>query len=786
MSPFKIIDSMVDSTVLALAAKPVVCGVFISIAALYRYYFRKGLKLNIAMPDKHTIPLLNDDDEIAESLYQCKAFKIHPWDYDGGLIGRGYSMMNSQFLHTHYNGMFHLAPLHIPTEFFHAGTVWRSHRNGPHQYVVPLPVQLSWLSRLWYKIIGVPIHTTIPSFLRASPQLYGTTLFFRWVSDGEEYVSLGMLNTTKCWTLTRAQFSNYKAQGKNLATSSLSGSVTDGCPSVLRSLIMSVEPIDMFAYVDSSSPGKLDYEIIGPITDEDDHQSGMTPAIPALSNLPNPTPVSSVNQDYATIKYRINGPKNYTQPPDVYFQYIDEFLDFLNLTESEPLTHEELMSHFSKPRQKQDLTEYMNQDLTGVKARFSAFMKRETYGKIRDARNITNPSAKHKIEYSLFTIPLSDQIKKQSWYAFGKSPVLAADRVHHLGMQFPYFQLTDFSSYDATHSPFFVYFESLLLETVFPNHKQAVSLCLEQYWQTVWTRHGLPYSNEATRLSGSPDTSVFNTINNAFVAYCVNRRYGYESIEAWARLGVYGGDDGLTPVSDDTTLPYSDTCKDLGLILTDEVVSTKGAVVFLGRVYTNPSLHNGSLMDPVRHCPKFHLVLDNQGQNPLKALACKCHCIVNTEPSYCFFAREAAAWLKRYTVRAADINDYLTKYYSWCLDCVTTPYPPVPQEEYYSYLSSTVCTATWEQRINSINRGEIENLPPVFAHKPVIKMCASVNGELVHAEKCTCPKGKQELSAVVKELKDDAVSRNGLRSKHQMRHRGRASARHKVKDVSQK
>jgi hypothetical protein len=128
---------------------------------------------------------------------------------------------------------------------------------------------------------------------------------------------------------------------------------------------------------------------------------------------------------------------------------------------------------------------------------------------------------------------------------------------------------------------------------------------------------GVRYETGFARLSGSPETSPFNTLLNAFVAYCALRQTPSERTgslhtmeEAWEALGVYGGDDGLTADADQAV--YSSTAQAVGQVLTCEVKQRgEMGVKFLARQY-GPDVWYGdttTMCDVKRTLSKFHLTV---------------------------------------------------------------------------------------------------------------------------------------------------------------------------------
>lgn len=87
------------------------------------------------------------------------------------------------------------------------------------------------------------------------------------------------------------------------------------------------------------------------------------------------------------------------------------------------------------------------------------------------------------------------------------------------------------------------------------------------------------------RASGSGDTADFNSLDNAVMAYLTFREMGYDHEKAWNSLGIYGGDDGLTP--DVNAEKYVETCASVGQKLEAEVIERgKLGITFLSRQFS--------------------------------------------------------------------------------------------------------------------------------------------------------------------------------------------------------
>jgi len=129
-----------------------------------------------------------------------------------------------------------------------------------------------------------------------------------------------------------------------------------------------------------------------------------------------------------------------------------------------------------------------------------------------------------------------------------------------------------------------------------------------QYGKTGVTTTGVKYKNEYGRLSGSPETSAFNSLQNAFMAYATFREMGKTHEEAWVALGIYGGDDGVT--GNVEKQQCEDVAKRLGHKMEAKLVyAGQGGVNFLARVYS-PFVWKGDLnscTDIRRALAKLHV-----------------------------------------------------------------------------------------------------------------------------------------------------------------------------------
>jgi len=278
-----------------------------------------------------------------------------------------------------------------------------------------------------------------------------------------------------------------------------------------------------------------------------------------------------------------------------------------------PYDYEVVYERQHKPSQRRILEESEH----GVGDNRSAiFQKREAYARCNDPRAISQINGVDKREYSCYTYPLADRMKRCSWYAFGKPPIKIAARVAELCTDsISHVDSTDFSRMDGRVSDLARILERLVMSKVYMGkyHLEIFRLLKTQTGLRAKTRNGVVYNTGNARASGSPETSIFNTILNAFIAFLSFRmtrtdgRY-MDKAEAWCALGLYGGDDGLTPDQDRKAAEKAALM--MGQVMTVERTK-KGepGVAFLARHY-GPDVWWGdsnSCCDIRRQLAKFHV-----------------------------------------------------------------------------------------------------------------------------------------------------------------------------------
>jgi hypothetical protein len=264
---------------------------------------------------------------------------------------------------------------------------------------------------------------------------------------------------------------------------------------------------------------------------------------------------------------------------------MDYFLTKMSIKQGDPTTLEDVKDRQNRPTQRAIITEaepFLNEYWATNQVK--AFQKDETYSEKKDPRNISTLEGVYKVMYSMYLYPVMDLFSSYSWYAFSTPPLQLAERVKEVTAKS--FIETDFSRFDGNQNNATRCLESKFLTRFYAGENRTKALDLWRKGQNArgMTAKGVKYNTGASRLSGSPETSVFNTLINAFVAFYSFRLEGKSVDEAYKCLGYYGGDDGITPWTG-TTASYERAAANCGLKIKCEVKTSGTYPVFLGRVY---------------------------------------------------------------------------------------------------------------------------------------------------------------------------------------------------------
>jgi len=322
------------------------------------------------------------------------------------------------------------------------------------------------------------------------------------------------------------------------------------------------------------------------------------------------SPASSYNNDAACVKGRIIDVKN-KRPniPPSYYTYLSEFVERVVPVNKRhtlsPLSYEDIWEQFNRPTQRALLAQAdYNMD---VHVSVKSFQKREAYPKVTAPRNISTLPMAHNATLGQYTLPLLTHILKQChWYAFGRHPRQFSDILHQKAQTSQYATASDFNKLDGSIRGFFrdLFIAICTSAFEFKYHDEIIKIEARERTAKATTTHGYRYMADSTILSGSSMTSVLGTLTNAFIMYAAYRT-GYDAPDAWDRLGLYGGDDGVS--FDLPPIWIEKTSGKLGLLCTSETSRCGEPVKFLGRLFIDPWTSAQSVADVQRQMKKLHL-----------------------------------------------------------------------------------------------------------------------------------------------------------------------------------
>jgi hypothetical protein len=329
-------------------------------------------------------------------------------------------------------------------------------------------------------------------------------------------------------------------------------------------------------------------------------------------------PKSSYNNDVETVRGRLTNvkPDPTLDPTKFYYAARDEFLNFVSQdfeNQLEPVELTEVLENQTRASQKR-LNSTVTEFMFGGFFKITAFLKGESYPKITSPRNISTHETGHKLGFSQFTLAAARVLKQQAWYGFGLSPSEITAKMHDIGLKSRTLTASDFSRYDGTLSQYLRDLEKLFYLRIFNSRfsREIIELHDVQLYAKGTTSEGYKYNVGTSRTSGSPETSLGNSLINAYNAYMCYRQLGLSPADAWQSMQtkvIIGGDDGV--LGDVTAERFIKTSEGLQLIAKAEVITT-GPISFLARLHFAFE-REGSCCDIPRQFGKLHFSFSSRG-----------------------------------------------------------------------------------------------------------------------------------------------------------------------------
>jgi hypothetical protein len=354
-----------------------------------------------------------------------------------------------------------------------------------------------------------------------------------------------------------------------------------------------------------------------------------------------------------------------TRDPNIRNEFKYLLLDYARelvpeLNTLDPVGPEVVSAKLSSPVQQQRLKDVLN-GFSDIFTRnfIKPFVKAETYGKLAFPRVISQVSSGFMMEMSSLVLAMAPyrkvplqfrQLPKDSVptvphipYAFGISAGEVSAQMVRLTADVDEVIVTDFSDFDATQNHLTMGLQKLWYQYWFRNEyvDHIEEIMRSQAHIPGYFRNGWKYDSHWTRKSGGPDTSDGNTFLNQFVSYVTLRRCSLNHTDSMRYLGIYGGDDGVSPIPNHVGREkYIDTLnrtvKDLGMTLKEADVRTRennDRVDFLGRYYRPWNGDQESMLDVARAANKLmtvsQRVLNDIG--PVEIFWLKCYAYFLTD-----------------------------------------------------------------------------------------------------------------------------------------------------------
>nr|WKV33382.1 MAG: RNA-dependent RNA polymerase [Riboviria sp.] len=348
------------------------------------------------------------------------------------------------------------------------------------------------------------------------------------------------------------------------------------------------------------------YQVLGPLLTEIGEPIGEQVWKPVVTGAA-VFPRRSYNNDTQAVVGRIDNVRNTTKPKGAYVKYMREFVRAFPAAKLDPLSISEVIEIQNRPTQRARSEQAKpwvgNSELT-----VKAFMKKESYQKISDPRNISTCTTSHTLNLSTYTYQAKKIFQTYDWFVPGLKPAEIVNAVQEFVLDTDSIMSTDYSRLDGTISAFLRKVERGVYLRLFHSRyaKELGELLDAEVKCKATTATGKAYDPGFSRLSGSPLTTDGNTIIVAFVLYCAARKAGYiEEGEIHRIPGLVYGDDQMAKHVPEELLVAVAT--DLGLGLKVETARIGQPFTYLSRVFIDAWSTKTTIQSPLRALSKMHL-----------------------------------------------------------------------------------------------------------------------------------------------------------------------------------
>jgi hypothetical protein len=420
---------------------------------------------------------------------------------------------------------------------------------------------------------------------------------------------------------------------------------------------------------------------------------------------------------------------NVKKPPYIFNRYVNEFLKLLV-----PDSHHEFPIDYRdvKTNSKRFIHEHRKFMEVWSDARFiiKSFLKREPLErKIGHPRIISTVPLSHKFRLLSYVNSAAEYLKRFHWYAFGQSPIQLFEKMHLHLSKFEFLLEVDFTKFDGSFSPFF----HKILRGFFLRlfhlscHRDIDDLLKNERNFFGVSTSGFYYFGGSSTPSGTPRTSLGNSLVNAFVAYCCFRFDGKDSFHSFNDLGFYGGDDGITP--DVSSLSMEKTCEAFGLEVKMTRINKHGYFSFLGRIFLDIWSGIDSMTDLRKQLSKFNLTIADSTVPDSIVLVRKAQSFLATDPNTPILTHLCELILDEFEDDHNIKYDYSSERYYFG----STPIPMI-QDIDLSYVIASEILNMDLRDLDILNLASLEDLwtsnIPVL-HELDVKYPAIVDGDIL-------------------------------------------------------
>lgn len=288
-----------------------------------------------------------------------------------------------------------------------------------------------------------------------------------------------------------------------------------------------------------------------------------------------------------------------------------------------PLSFELMSERMKRPTQQQELEE-LSTTFDIKRHKWTVFNKTEPSTK--EPRIIVCCKGTQNFEYARWTIPLSDYLMRQPFWMPGKSCGMiqaAVQRLHCIARKSLSQGVSeyDYTGFDATTGAFGITLLKMVFRIAFGYDVGWEGPLSNTINQTASVSGGTSSASMGIgTLSGSADTTLRNTLLNAFVIYLQAANAGLNAEQAYSYLctsALVSGDDSLVIEVNGGMVDAATAC---GLTLEGRRY-TSGPTRFLGRFYPDPWGSSSNVADVARWLSRMHLITVPAGKSTEAAMS---------------------------------------------------------------------------------------------------------------------------------------------------------------------